>query len=163
MAGQKIHEMFRHTNRSDTRAATTVRNAKRLMQIQMTNIRPDSPRRTNDPAEAERVAKAQSVYFCSACGFESPRWLGRCPQCQAWNSFDERPFAVAPRGARAKPTAAQSAAPVPLREIGSGGVLADDMGLGKTVQALALLLLAACQPRLIGERLPQEECIVALG
>lgn len=41
------------------------------------------------------VAKARSVFFCNACGFESPRWLGRCPQCEAWNSFDERPFAVA--------------------------------------------------------------------
>jgi DNA repair protein RadA/Sms len=76
-----------------------------------------------------RVARAQSVYFCSACGFESPRWLGRCPQCQAWNSFDERPFAVAPRGARAKPAAAQSAAPLPLREIGSGGVTRLKMGM----------------------------------
>jgi DNA repair protein RadA/Sms len=75
------------------------------------------------------VAKAQSVYFCSACGFESPRWLGRCPQCQAWNSFDERPFAVAPRGARAKPTLAQSAAPLPLHEIGSGGVTRLQMGM----------------------------------
>ena len=41
------------------------------------------------------LAKARSIYYCSACGFESPRWLGRCPQCEAWNSFDERPFTVA--------------------------------------------------------------------
>jgi DNA repair protein RadA/Sms len=54
------------------------------------------------------VAKARSVYACSACGFESPRWLGRCPQCQAWNSFDERPFVVAP--ARAAATRGSSAA-----------------------------------------------------
>ncbi|HYL26624.1 MAG TPA: hypothetical protein VEW74_02250 [Candidatus Nitrosotalea sp.] len=25
------------------------------------------------------MAKSRSVYFCAACGFESPRWLGRCP------------------------------------------------------------------------------------
>ncbi|MFY9737608.1 MAG: ATPase domain-containing protein, partial [Candidatus Cybelea sp.] len=75
------------------------------------------------------MAKAQSVYFCSACGFESPRWLGRCPQCQAWNSFGERPFAVAPRGARAKPAAAQPPAPLPLREIGSGAVTRLRMGM----------------------------------
>ena len=41
------------------------------------------------------MAKARSVFFCNACGFESTRWLGRCPQCEAWNTFDERPFAVA--------------------------------------------------------------------
>ncbi len=60
------------------------------------------------------MAKARSVYFCSACGFESARWLGRCPQCSAWNSFDERPMRVA--APRAAATAAQ-AAPVALREV----------------------------------------------
>jgi DNA repair protein RadA/Sms len=50
------------------------------------------------------VAKARSVYFCSACGFESTRWLGRCPQCETWNSFDERPFSVVEsRGSKAGP------------------------------------------------------------
>jgi len=64
------------------------------------------------------MPKARSVYACSACGFESPRWLGRCPQCQAWNSFDERPFAVAPaRGAKTLARPGATAQPVPLREI----------------------------------------------
>jgi DNA repair protein RadA/Sms len=53
--------------------------------------------------EAPGVAKTRSVFFCNACGFESTRWLGRCPQCEAWNSFDERPIAVP---ARAKAPAA---------------------------------------------------------
>ena len=68
------------------------------------------------------MAKARSVFFCSACGFESARWLGRCPQCEAWNSFDERPFTVAPaRGARASAAAARTGAasgPVRLHEVG---------------------------------------------
>jgi DNA repair protein RadA/Sms len=55
------------------------------------------------------MAKTRSVFFCNACGFESTRWLGRCPQCEAWNSFDERPFAVAPGRGGAR--TAQSAAP----------------------------------------------------
>ncbi len=67
------------------------------------------------------MAKARSLYFCSACGFESARWLGRCPQCESWNTFDERPFTVAPsRGAtRATRT---STAPVPLSGVESAGV-----------------------------------------
>ena len=66
------------------------------------------PRRTTANAWLRR----SSVYFCSACGFESPRWLGRCPQCEAWNSFDERPFAVAPRAsARDAASATQASAP----------------------------------------------------
>jgi DNA repair protein RadA/Sms len=57
------------------------------------------------------------VYFCSACGFESPRWLGRCPGCEAWNSFDQRPFAVASTRTRSTASAAFGVEPVSLREV----------------------------------------------
>jgi DNA repair protein RadA/Sms len=78
------------------------------------------------------VAKAHSVYFCSACGFESPRWLGRCPQCEAWNSFDERPFKVAARGTRiGRAPASPSTAPVALREVGSAGVARLRVGMAE--------------------------------
>ncbi|MDQ2865602.1 MAG: DNA repair protein RadA [Candidatus Eremiobacteraeota bacterium] len=62
------------------------------------------------------MAKARSVFSCNACGFESPRWLGRCPQCETWNSFDERPFTVA---ARTKTPATRTSAisPIPLHRI----------------------------------------------
>jgi DNA repair protein RadA/Sms len=64
------------------------------------------------------VAKARAIYFCSACGFESARWLGRCPQCEAWNSFDERPFTVAARPqTSARGRTAQAPAPLALHEI----------------------------------------------
>jgi DNA repair protein RadA/Sms len=33
--------------------------------------------------------KAQTVYVCTACGASSPRWLGRCPQCQGWGTLAE--------------------------------------------------------------------------
>ena len=63
------------------------------------------------------MPKARSVYFCSGCGFESPRWLGRCPQCEAWNSFDERPMrVVAAKSAAAAPLRAESV-PVPLSQV----------------------------------------------
>ena len=64
------------------------------------------------------MAKSRSVFFCSACGLESPRWLGRCPQCQAWNSFDERPIAVAASRAPRTAQRAGAAAPLRLAEIG---------------------------------------------
>ncbi|GAB4458480.1 MAG: DNA repair protein RadA [Bacteroidales bacterium] len=31
--------------------------------------------------------KAKIVFFCNQCGYESPKWLGKCPSCNAWNSF----------------------------------------------------------------------------
>ncbi len=35
------------------------------------------------------MAKTKSAYFCQSCGYESPKWLGQCPSCKAWNSFVE--------------------------------------------------------------------------
>jgi len=44
------------------------------------------------------MAKPKSVYTCSDCGGTSPRWLGRCPSCGAWNSLVET-VAEPPAGA----------------------------------------------------------------
>lgn len=33
--------------------------------------------------------KKQSAFFCKSCGTQSPKWLGKCPQCNEWNSFVE--------------------------------------------------------------------------
>ncbi len=35
------------------------------------------------------MAKIKSAYFCQSCGFESAKWLGKCPSCQQWNTFVE--------------------------------------------------------------------------
>ena len=65
-------------------------------------------------AELRGVARTRTVFFCSACGFESPRWLGRCPSCEAWNTFSEAPAARTKREARAATT---SRGPLRLAEI----------------------------------------------
>ena len=35
------------------------------------------------------MTKAKTVYTCSFCGFQSPKWLGKCPDCDQWNTFYE--------------------------------------------------------------------------
>ncbi|MBE6854824.1 MAG: DNA repair protein RadA [Ruminococcus sp.] len=35
------------------------------------------------------MAKAKTVFICTECGYESPKWNGKCPSCGAWNSFEE--------------------------------------------------------------------------
>ena len=35
------------------------------------------------------MAKVKKAYFCRECGFEAPKWLGRCPACGEWNTFTE--------------------------------------------------------------------------
>ena len=35
------------------------------------------------------MAKVKRAYFCSDCGYETPKWLGKCPACGAWNTITE--------------------------------------------------------------------------
>lgn len=35
------------------------------------------------------MAKLKSVYYCSNCGYESPKWMGKCPSCGEWSTFVE--------------------------------------------------------------------------
>ena len=35
------------------------------------------------------------MYICAACGYQAPRWLGQCPDCSAWNTFEEQPMITA--------------------------------------------------------------------
>lgn len=35
------------------------------------------------------MAKSKSIFICQQCGYESPKWLGKCPSCNSWNSFTE--------------------------------------------------------------------------
>lgn len=48
------------------------------------------------------MKQPKSLFVCQTCGSQSPKWLGRCPDCGAWNSFVEERAAAAvpePRGA----------------------------------------------------------------
>ena len=36
------------------------------------------------------MAKANTVFVCNECGYESAKWLGKCPACNSWNSFFEQ-------------------------------------------------------------------------
>ncbi|WP_026298709.1 DNA repair protein RadA [Deinococcus aquatilis] len=47
------------------------------------------------------MAKVSTRYVCNSCGYSSPKSLGRCPNCQAWNSFEEEVPSVVGGKARA--------------------------------------------------------------
>ena len=36
------------------------------------------------------MAKDKTVYVCNQCGAESPKWIGKCPACGAWNTYVEQ-------------------------------------------------------------------------
>lgn len=66
--------------------------------------------------------KQSSKFVCRSCGFESAKWLGKCPSCSNWNTMDEVAVAASTKSAYAKPassTLTQGApAPKKLEEIG---------------------------------------------
>ena len=35
------------------------------------------------------MSKTRSAFFCQSCGYESAKWLGKCPGCNNWNTFVE--------------------------------------------------------------------------
>ena len=35
------------------------------------------------------MAKTKTVYICQNCGFDTPKWAGKCPSCGEWNTFVE--------------------------------------------------------------------------
>ena len=44
---------------------------------------------------------AKTVFLCSNCGNETPRWQGRCPSCGQWNTFREIQLGTAKNGKQA--------------------------------------------------------------
>ncbi len=61
------------------------------------------------------MSKLKTVYQCQACGFASPKWLGKCPDCGAWNSFTEE--RESPKALKSKPSFAGRSAPQQLSAI----------------------------------------------
>src|SRR5439155_22033883 len=45
------------------------------------------------PVRIESMPKKTAVFSCTECGSQSPKWLGRCPDCNAWNSFAQEEIA----------------------------------------------------------------------
>ena len=36
------------------------------------------------------MAKSKTIFVCNECGYESSKWLGKCPACNSWNTFFEQ-------------------------------------------------------------------------
>lgn len=64
--------------------------------------------------------KAKTSFFCSDCGYETPKWSGRCPACGAWNTIVEAPPETKSKsGAAAVSSRAGGSAPQLLSELGT--------------------------------------------
>ena len=128
------------------------------------------------------MEKIRTVYICQQCGKESLKWLGRCPNCQAWNSFLEQVVAEPAIRARQVKNATQPKElsklaaeaierfPVPISEFNrvlGGGIVPGSLiliggepGIGKSTLLLqASALVAKMRGRVVyvsGEETPNQ-------
>jgi DNA repair protein RadA/Sms len=62
------------------------------------------------------MPKQKTIYTCSLCGYQSPKWLGKCPDCDQWNSFYEEVKTSPSRYSPLNPETSNSS-PTPINEI----------------------------------------------
>ena len=63
------------------------------------------------------MAKVKKAYFCRECGFEAPKWLGKCPACGEWNSFTEEVISKSNSSAAAMAASLPATPPQRVTEI----------------------------------------------
>ena len=76
--------------------------------------------------------KAKTSFFCSDCGYETPKWMGRCPACGAWNTLVEAPVTETKKSGTAQARSrAPRAIPERLDSIGEETELRFPTGFGE--------------------------------
>ncbi|MBQ9081440.1 MAG: DNA repair protein RadA [Clostridia bacterium] len=63
------------------------------------------------------MAKATTQFVCNECGYVSPRWLGKCPGCEKFNTFIEEVVAPTPSVKKATKNRASSAKAIPVNAV----------------------------------------------
>lgn len=76
--------------------------------------------------------KNKSVYICNCCGYKSPKWAGKCPDCGEWNSFEEQEISEIKKTA----SSCNQLHPYKLSEIGDFIEQRYDTGIGELNRVL---------------------------
>lgn len=63
------------------------------------------------------AGKTKTSYVCSQCGYDSPKWMGKCPACGEWNTFVEERITIGKAKGKASRGLVNSSAPVRLSDI----------------------------------------------
>jgi DNA repair protein RadA/Sms len=125
------------------------------------------------------MPRTRTAFVCQECGHQSPRWLGRCPACDGWNSFveeREQPEGQAARGTPRTPEPIGAIRPADEARLlsgigeldrvlggglvsGSAVLIGGDPGIGKSTLVLQALAAYAREHRVLyvsGEESPQQ-------
>ncbi len=82
------------------------------------------------------MAKTKTVFYCTACGNESPKWQGRCTACGAWNTMEEHIEKPAPSGRAQRSPVGISRTPKKLREVAGDTEIRFSTGMGELNRVL---------------------------
>lgn len=136
----------------------------------------------NNPKVQETMGERKKVFRCQQCGYVSPKWLGRCPECQNWHSLLEE--SLVKGGPKSHRTGGGENRPIALADIpmgqesrwltglgewdrvlggglipGSVVLVAGDPGIGKSTLLLQVLFAMSRERRVLyvsGEESPQQ-------
>ena len=82
------------------------------------------------------MAKSKTVFYCTSCGNETPRWQGRCAACGAWNTIEEHIEKPAAPGRPKSAPVGQSRKPVLLSEVRTDAEIRFSTGMGELDRVL---------------------------
>ena len=78
------------------------------------------------------MAKSKSAYICSECGYESPKWYGKCPGCGEWNTMNEEIISAGARSIEPKVKVSSAySSPLKLHEITTADEFRYKTGIGE--------------------------------
>ena len=98
--------------------------------------------------------KSRPIHTCSECGYVSPKWLGRCPDCGSWGTLEERaPVVAGPgtAGASASKGVAPSSPAQPITKIGAQATKTVRTGIGELDRVLGTGIVPGSVVLMAGE------------
>lgn len=82
------------------------------------------------------MAKAKTIFYCTACGNETPKWMGRCPSCGAFNTMEEHVEKPVAAGKAKSVALGNTRKPQPICQVTSGDEIRFYTGMGELDRVL---------------------------
>ncbi|MBI2091443.1 MAG: hypothetical protein HYT75_00380, partial [Deltaproteobacteria bacterium] len=82
------------------------------------------------------MAKSSTIFACQSCAAQSPKWLGRCPECGQWNTYMEEQLSETIKPQRSTLAPATNFEPVSLPKISSDTSVHRPTGIGELDRTL---------------------------
>ncbi|MBQ2240230.1 MAG: AAA family ATPase, partial [Alistipes sp.] len=82
------------------------------------------------------MAKLKRTFFCTSCGYETPKWLGKCPACSEWNTITEHVVAKESSSVASRLTSVPRVEPRKVQDIEEHTTVRVDVGIAEVNRVL---------------------------